>query len=100
MHTAIAALLLIFSSSTIAAPPESLELQWQQKEQQLENLYAEYWRTDYQIAAGNSQLSSLEVQRRIREAETGPVFLNKLKSTKFSDPILQRRQELFLREAT
>jgi oligoendopeptidase F len=100
MRTAIAALLLIFSSPTIAAPPESLELQWQQKEQQLEQLYAEYWRTDYQIAAGNSQLSSLEVQRHIREAETDPVFLSKLKSTKFKDPILQRRQELFLQEAT
>jgi oligoendopeptidase F len=55
---------------------------------------------EYQIARGNSQLSSLEIQKQIREAETEPEFLARLKTAKFRDPVIRRRQELFLDEAT
>src|SRR5262249_53536056 len=72
---------------------------WIRKEQQLAELYAQYWRTEYQIARGTSKLSSLEIQKRIREAETEPQFLGRLKAQKFTDLVLERRQELFLDEA-
>jgi oligoendopeptidase F len=94
-----AVLLLVFAVRIVAAPTNPFQAQWSQKEHELENLYAEYWRTEYQIADGNSQLSSLDVQRRIRESETEPGFLGRLKAAKFDDPILRRRQELFLEEA-
>src|SRR5262249_51377159 len=41
----------------------------------------------------------LEIQKRIREAETEPQFLGRLKAQKFTDLVLERRQELFLDEA-
>jgi oligoendopeptidase F len=93
---------VIFVATVLAhAAGQSASLQddWTKKEQQLEQLYAQYWRTEYQIARGNSQLSSLEIQRQIREAETEPKFLARLKSARFRDPVLRRRQELFLDEA-
>ena len=98
--TALTTLLLFFSLPTInGAPLPALEKQWDQKERELEKLYAEYWRTEYEIARGDSQLSSLEIQKQIREVETEPNFLAALKSAEFSDPIKRRRQELFLDEA-
>jgi hypothetical protein len=99
MRPLIAALFLAFTVHIVAAPTDSFQAPWNQKEHALENLYAEYWRTEYQIASGNSQLSSLDVQKRIRESEIEPVFLSRLKAAKFDDPILRRRQELFLEEA-
>jgi oligoendopeptidase F len=99
MSALAAALFLIFSAHAFAAAPASLEQQWADKEHTLEDLYAQYWRTEYQIARGNSQLSSLEVQKQIREAEIEPHFLARLKAAKFRDPILRRRQQLFLEEA-
>src|SRR5262249_58455303 len=44
-------------------------------------------------------VSSLDVQRRIREVVADDAFLARLKTAKFKDPILQRRQQLFLEEA-
>jgi oligoendopeptidase F len=93
------ALLLIVARVCVAAPA-SLEQQWAEREHQLEQLYAQYWRTAYQIARGNSKLSTLEIQKKILEAETESKFLAKLKTAKFSDPVFRRRQELFLEEAT
>src|SRR5262249_61667767 len=80
-----------------AAEPIHTELS--RRERQLEQLYAEYWRTEYRIAQGEKGVSSLDVQRRIREVVADDGFLARLKTARFKDPILQRRQQLFLEEA-
>jgi hypothetical protein len=98
MRMHIATLFLILVPAGVAAQP-SLQAKWGEKERELEQLYAQYWRMEYQIARGNSQLSSLEIQKQIREAETEPEFLARLKTAKFRDPVIRRRQELFLDEA-
>ena len=89
--------LLLFLPVAVAAQP--LRQQWAAKEKLLEQLYAQYWRTEYQIARGDTQLSSIEIQRQIRLAETEPRFLARLKAASFRDPVLKRRQDLFLDEA-
>ena len=94
----VAALFVVLFPAAIAADSASLRADWAAKEAQLERLYARYWRTEYQIARGDSKLSSLEIQKQIREAETEPQFLERLKAAKFRDPVLRRRQELFLDE--
>ncbi len=99
MRTIVAALLLIAFPAGVAAPPASLQAQWTEKERALEQLYAQYWRTEYQIARGDSKLSSLQIQKQIREAEIEPEFLTRLKAAKFRDSLLRRRQQLFLEEA-
>src|SRR5207237_8426423 len=91
--------LLLVSTEVLAAPAASFMAQWAAKEQRLEQLYAQYWRTEYAIAKGNAKLSSVDIQKQIREEETEPKFVAKLKAAKFSDAVLRRRQELFLDEA-
>ena len=99
MRTIIALLFLIIFPVSIAAPPPSLQAQWAAKEHELEGLYAQYWRSEYEIARGNSQLSSLGIQEQIRKGETDPEFVDRLKAAKFQDPVLERRRQLFLEEA-
>jgi Peptidase family M3 len=70
------------------------------KEEQLEKLYADYWRAEYQIAMGNEQLSSRSVQENIRTVMTDEEFLNRLKAAHFHNHLLSRRRDLFLEEAT
>src|ERR1700761_285362 len=70
------------------------------KEKQLEDLYADYWRTEYKIALGDEQLSSGPIQDRIRSIVSDDAFLANLKVAHFHDPLLQRRRDLFLEEAT
>src|SRR5438874_4742540 len=92
-------LLLVSTEAVAAGPAASFMAQWAAKEQRLEQLYAQYWRTEYAIAKGNAKLSSVDIQKQIREEETEPKFVAKLKAAKFSDAVLRRRQELFLDEA-
>ena len=92
-------LLLSAQAAAAAAMPASLMTRWAVKEQKLEKLYAQYWRSEYAIAQGNTQRSSLEIQKQIREEETEPEFLKTLKAARFADPVLRRRRELFLEEA-
>src|SRR5258708_38265998 len=99
MRIGIALLFLILLPAGIAAAPASLEAQWAAKEHELETLYAQYWRSEYEIARGNSRLSSLGIQEQIRKAETDSEFLGRLKTAKFRDPVIQRRQQVFLEEA-
>ena len=49
------------------------------KEKQLETLYSDYWRTEYQIALGNEQLSSRPIQERIRAVTSDDKFLHDLR---------------------
>lgn len=70
------------------------------KEKLLEELYADYWRTEYKIALGDEQLSSGPVQDRIRATVSDDLFLADLRAARFRDPLLKRRRVLFLEEAT
>src|SRR5438105_13831088 len=100
MPVMVTALLLLLTAEAVAAPPAACFMaRWTAKEQKLEELYAQYWRTEYAIAKGNAQLSSVDVQKQIREEETEPEFLVKLKAAKLADPVLRRRRELLLDEA-
>lgn len=69
------------------------------KEKQLESLYADYWRTEYQIALGDEHLSSRTIQESIRAVTTDDKFLHELKAAHFRDRLLNRRRDLFLEEA-
>ena len=70
------------------------------KEKQLEALYADYWRTEYKIALGDESLSSRPIQDQIRAVVSDDQFLHALSATHFRDPLLRRRRDLFLEEAT
>jgi len=69
------------------------------KETQLADLYADYWRNEYQIARGSESLSSRPIQERIRKVISDEQFLRRLKAAQFRDPLLKRRRNLFLEEA-
>ena len=70
------------------------------KEKQLEDLYADYWRTEYKIALGDEGLSSRPIQDQIRAVVCDDRFLHDLTATHFHDPLPRRRRDLFLEEAT
>src|SRR5919201_3885482 len=93
----VVAVLVFLSSAGFTA---EVKTELDSKEKHLEQLYAEYWRTEYRIAEGEKNVSSLDVQKRIREVVADDKFLARLKSARFTDPTLRRRQELFLEEAT
>jgi hypothetical protein len=78
----------------------SIAAQLSAKEKQLESLYAEYWRTEYQIALGDEHVSSRPVQENIRAVISDEKFLHQLKEAHFRDPLLRRRRDLFLEEAS
>jgi oligoendopeptidase F len=80
--------------------PAAVATQLDAREAQLENLYADYWRTEYKIAMGDSNLSSRPIQEQIRAAVSDETFLHDLDQVTFSDPLLKMRRKLFLNEAT
>ncbi|MGH9580969.1 MAG: M3 family metallopeptidase [Terriglobales bacterium] len=95
-------LLFLFLALLPAAAEEMppLATQLDAKEQELEQLWAEYWRTDREIALGNDKLSTLPIQKKIRALMTEPGFLEKLRVARFDDRVLERRRYFFLQEAT
>jgi oligoendopeptidase F len=71
-----------------------------QKEKQLEQLWAEYWRTQYAIDSGEQKEASVQpVRAKINAVLLDSEFLRDLRSAHFTDPILRRRRELFLSDA-
>src|SRR5437868_13813696 len=95
--------LLIFSLVAGSLPlqgQDSTAARLNVKEEQLEKLYADYWRAEYHIATGNEQLSSRSVQEKIRAVMTDEEFLQRLKAAHFHNNLLNRRRVLFLEEAT
>jgi hypothetical protein len=96
--SALLFLCLICSASAQVNSPAAVKLS--DKEKQLEDLYADYWRTEYKIACGDDSLSSSPIQDHIRAVVSDDPFLADLKAAKFTDPVLQRRRDLFLEEAT
>jgi hypothetical protein len=91
-------LCLVWSASAQISAPTAIKLD--DKEKQLEDLYAEYWGTEYKIALGDQHLSSGPIQDRIRAVVSDDPFLADLKAARFRDPLLQRRRDLFIEEAT
>lgn len=96
-YSRLAAFLLVAAVTVRAA--DSVEARLSAKEGKLEQLYSEYWRTDYRIALGEKNLSILPLKKRIRAVVSDPIFFRQLQAAKFSDPVLARRRKLFLREA-
>jgi Zn-dependent M32 family carboxypeptidase len=95
----LAAALLLLAAPVPARAADPVAARLSAREAQLEQLYSEYWRTDYRVALGEKDLSTLPLKRRIRALVTDPAFLRRLQAAKFSDPVLARRRELYLREA-
>ncbi len=95
----IAADFLLLAAVTAQAA-DSVETRLSGKEGKLEQLSAVYWRTDYRIALGEKGLSLLPLKKRIRAVVSDPVFFRQLQAAHFDDPVLARRRQLFLREAT
>jgi hypothetical protein len=92
-------LLLITVSSTAAQSTQPAAAQLDAKEKQLEDLYADYWRSEYKKALGDQQASSAPVEEKIRGVFKDDTFFTSLKAAHFSDSLLNRRRELFLDEA-
>jgi Zn-dependent M32 family carboxypeptidase len=101
VHRAALLLLFLVLAASVAAQinaPTARKLD--DKEKQLESLYADYWRAEYKIALGDQQLSSGPIQDRIRAVVSDDPFLADLKAARFRNPLLKRRRDLFLEEAT
>ena len=97
----VARLLLsvVLLSATVAENPAVVATQLDGREKQLENLYADYWRTEYKIAMGEGELSSRPIQEEIRTVVSDDAFLRELDRTSFPDALLKARRKLFLNEA-
>jgi len=90
---------LVLLSVTVAENPAVVAAQLGDREKQLENLYAEYWRTEYKIAMGEHELSSRPIQEEIRTVVCDDTFLRELERTRFSEALQKTRRKLFLNEA-
>jgi len=90
---------LVLLSATVAENPAVVAAQLDGREKQLENLYADYWRTEYKIAMGEGKLSSRPIQEEIRTVVSDDAFLRDLDRTSFPDALLKARRKLFLNEA-
>jgi len=90
---------LVLLSATLAENPAVVAARLDRRETQLENLYADYWRTEYKIAMGEHGFSSRPIQEEIRTVVSDDTFLRELNHTRFSDPLLKARRKLFLNEA-
>ena len=64
-------------------------------EQRLEKAWADYWRQDYREAQGQAA-STEAAQAAIRSVLRDALLAQALRNTRFSDPVLERRRELFL----
>lgn len=90
---------LVLLSAALAEDLSGVVAQLDAREKQLENLYADYWRSEYKIAMGEQNLSSRPLQEQIRAVVSDGRFLRDLERASFSDPLLRTRRELFLNEA-
>ncbi len=91
--------LLVTASSVAAQSKPTVAARLDDKEKQLESLYADYWRTEYKKALGDQQASSAPIELRIRGVFGDEEFFKSLKAASLPDPLLRRRRELFLDEA-
>ena len=94
-----AASLLVLGLVRPGSEAASLEARLSSKERELSALYAEFWRTQYRVALGDTKVSILPIRTRIREVVTEPEFLGQLRAATFTEPLLERRRHFFLEEA-
>ena len=90
---------LALLSGNVAETRANVTAQLDAREDRLESLYADYWRTEYKIAMGEQNLSSRPIQEQIRAVVSDENFLRDLDRANFSDPLLRTRRKLFLNEA-
>src|SRR4030095_5510358 len=94
-----ALLWLVMVSPVLAEDRATVATHLDARENQLEALYADYWRTEFKIAMGEQNLSSRSIQEQIRAVVSDEKFLRALNRTSFSSPQLQMRRKLLLNEA-
>jgi oligoendopeptidase F len=94
-------LVLLFLSGTASSSAASkVRATLDKKEQQLEQLWAEYWRTQYAADSGEQKDASVQpVRAKINTVLLDEPFLRDLRAARFTDPTLRRRRELFLSDA-
>jgi len=68
------------------------------REKQLASLWAEYWRAQYRVALGAKDASTLKIRAQIREVLTASDFPETLERARFTEPLVERRRQLFLEE--
>src|SRR3954463_114153 len=91
---------LFFSGTACSSDTRRVHAKLDQKEHQLEQLWAEYWRTQYAIDSGEQKDASVQPARaKINAVMLDSGFLRELQRTQFTDPTLVRRRELFLSDA-
>jgi oligoendopeptidase F len=105
MRTTLPALLLLLSAAggidlSAGVSQKSVEVVLDGKEHELEELYATYWQIQYQLEQGNTSVSDKDVNRKIRDVFDDPAFLQTLRTAHVDDPVLKRRQQVFLEVAT
>jgi len=95
----VAAVVCMLAAWFATAQNSSVKDQLAAKEQRLENLYAEYWRADYEVQQGKAGSSTQAVEEQIRAVISDPAFQRALEAARFTDPVDLRRRQLFLDEA-
>ena len=95
----VALLALCLCAASPVEKPAALLERLLQKESQLADLSADFWRTQYRIALGDREASTLMIRERMRKVLTEPELLEALSRTKFPDPLAERRRRFFLEEA-
>jgi Peptidase family M3 len=95
-RTAWLVVLIAGALTVVTAYSEAVEERLTRREQQLETSWAEYWRQDYRAAQGDKEASSRAARAAIRSVLHDTSLIRALRSTRFADPILERRRFLFL----
>src|SRR3954463_8180550 len=91
---------LFFSGTACSSDARRVHATLDKKERQLEQLWAEYWRTQYAADSGEQKDASVQpVRANINAVLLDEAFLRELRGARFNDPILRRRRELFLSDA-
>src|SRR4051812_23946024 len=75
---------------------QALQGKLDQKEHQLEQLWAEYWRTQYAIDSGEQKDASVQpVRAKINAVMLDSGFLRELQRTQFTDPLFRAAASCF-----
>jgi hypothetical protein len=85
---------LVLLSANVAENHFEVAANLDARENRLESLYADYWRTEYKIAMGEQDLSSRPIQEQIRAVVSDDNFLRQLDHTSFADRIKEATQSV------
>jgi len=93
-------ILLLCTAPAFGSDTHKLKLTLDEKERRLEQLWAEYWRTQYAADSGEQKDASVQpVRAKINAVLLDEDFLRELGAAHFADPVRRRRRELFLSDA-